>query len=135
MRADPFGEVERGRAGQVGARPQQALERLLRARPDLACPPPLHLAERVCSHASTSRAPRGPRRLDLCVARTMAARQGGDETPTAGLADSPGLTGRDDEIADAVTRLTELAPAWGEPPALTSATRAVLGPLPRSWSR
>ena len=54
----------------------------------------------------------------------MAARQGGDETPTVGLADSPGLTGRDDEIADAVTRLTELAPAWGEPPALTSATRA-----------
>lgn len=114
--------------------PPQALEQLLRARPDLAVPPPrtvAELAERASSRPSVPLALGGLDAWTLCVAHAMAACQAGGGTASAGeLAGVLGLAGHDDEVAAAIAHLTDLALAWGEPPALTSTVRAVLGPYP-----
>jgi len=112
----------------------QELEYLLRARPDLASPAPrdiTDLAERASARPSAARALEGVDAWVLCIAHAMAACEAGGAAATVErLSGGLGVSGRDDEIADALTRLTDLALAWGEPAALTQAARAVFGPYP-----
>lgn len=110
------------------------LERLLRARPDLATPPPAdvtELAERAAARSSVSLALQGLDAWTLCVARAMAAVQaGGGPARPEELAEGLGLAGEDAELLAATGRLTAVALAWGDPPALVSAACSALGPWP-----
>ena len=112
----------------------QALEHLLRSRPDLTSPPPrdiTELAERASSRSSAARALEGLDAWVLCIAHVMAAWEaGGGAVTVENLAGALALSGHDDEIAAALTRLTDLALAWGEPVTLTQGARAVFGPHP-----
>ncbi|HEX2131281.1 MAG TPA: helicase-associated domain-containing protein [Actinophytocola sp.] len=106
----------------------QQLADLLRARPDLAAPPPADvavLAARAGSRASVTRAAEGLDTFTLAVLDALVVADADREpVPLAEVAALVGAEVPASRVRSAVDRLLGLALAWGEPDALSVAPAA-----------
>lgn len=108
--------VARSLADQLRAWPDARLAQLLRARPDLAGPPPqdsAQLASRAATRASLLRALDRLTHLDLAVLHAMVA-----AAPVPRDAAATLVAGPEAAVAAAVARLEDLALVWESPAGL-----------------
>ncbi|HEV2779887.1 MAG TPA: helicase-associated domain-containing protein, partial [Actinophytocola sp.] len=121
------------------ARDDEALAALLRARPDLATPPPADstvLAARAGARASVARAAEGLDTFILAVLDALVLADA-DVAPVPVAALVPTLGVAAERVSAAVGRLRELALAWGEDDAISvvPAVREVTGQFPAGLGR
>jgi hypothetical protein len=121
------------------ARDDQSMVDLLRARPDLATPPPPDsgvLAARAGARASVARAAEGLDTFTLAVLDALLIVDA-DREPVPLTMVVTLLGGAAERVGGAVRRLRELAVAWGEDDAiaLVPAAREIGGPFPGGLGR
>ncbi|MFJ8964291.1 helicase-associated domain-containing protein [Lentzea sp. NPDC102401] len=128
-------------ADWLRAQDDAALVALLRARPDLATPPPADmsvLATRVGTRASIARACEDLDTFTLAVLEALVV-QGADAEPVAlpTLGEILGPDVKPRPLKQAVGRLRSLALAWGDDDALSvpPVTREAFGPYPGGLGR